>query len=203
MALPDWTHLPAGLRLPPAAGRLLVATPLLTDPHFGRTVVYLLEHDGGGTVGVVLNRPSHTPVGQVLPEWHDAASGPAVVFAGGPVQPDGALCLGQLDEQGAQLSTDVDEPGPEGVDGVQTIDLDGDVTVIAPHARRLRVFAGHAGWSPGQLDGELDEGAWWVVDGSADDLFSEQPRPLWRDVLRRQAPPLSLLSSYPEDASRN
>src|SRR5436190_579659 len=80
-----------------AAGRLLVATPLLTDPHFGRTVGYLLGHDGGGTVGVVLNRPGHTPVGQVLPAWHDAVSGPAVVFGGGPVQPDGALCLGQLE----------------------------------------------------------------------------------------------------------
>ncbi len=83
-------------RLEPAGGRLLVATPLLGDPHFARTVVYLLEHDGGGTVGVVVNRPSHTPVGHVLPDWQDAMSGPAVVFGGGPVQPDGALCLGQL-----------------------------------------------------------------------------------------------------------
>src|SRR3954452_7694325 len=83
-----------------AAGRLLVATPLLGDPNFNRTVVYLLEHDGGGTVGVILNRPSHTPVGQVLPSWEDAVSGPAVVFNGGPVQPDGALCLGQAAANG-------------------------------------------------------------------------------------------------------
>src|SRR5881275_2103715 len=100
-------------RMDAASGRLLVATPLLGDPHFARTVVYLLEHDGGGTVGVVVNRPSHTPVGHVLPDWQDAVSGPAVVFGGGPVQPDGALCLGQL------------EPGAEGirevVDGVSTV----------------------------------------------------------------------------------
>jgi putative transcriptional regulator len=192
----DW----AAVRvLEPAAGQLLVATPLLTDPHFHRTVVYLLEHDGGGTVGVVLNRPSRTPVGQVLPAWHDAVSGPAVVFGGGPVQPDGALCLGRL--EGA------DEPdvgGPrEVVDGVSTVDLDGDVTVIAPLVRSLRVFAGHAGWSPGQLDAELDEGAWWVLPGSPDDLFSEDPEPLWSRVLRRQPPPLSLLSTFPPDASLN
>ena len=172
-----------------------MATPLLGDPHFARTVVYLLEHDGGGTVGVVLNRPSHTPVGQVLPDWHDAVSGPAVVFGGGPVQPDGALCLGQL------------APGTAGirevVDGVSTVDLDGDVTVIAPSARRLRVFAGHAGWAPGQLADELGEGAWWVVPGSPDDLFSEHPRPMWRTVLRRQPPPLNLLSTYPQDVAHN
>ncbi|MBE7187451.1 MAG: YqgE/AlgH family protein [Jatrophihabitans endophyticus] len=184
--------------LPPAAGRLLVATPLLGDPHFRRTVVYLLEHDGGGTVGVVLNRPSHTPVGQVLPDWHDAVSGPAVVFGGGPVQPDGALCLGLLD---GRVS---DEVGAKDiVDGVATVDLDGDVAVITPMARRLRVFAGHAGWSSGQLEHELAEGAWWVLAGSPDDLFSEGPRTMWRDVLRRQAAPLSLLSSYPEDATVN
>ena len=196
MATADWA---AVQRLEPAAGRLLVATPLLTDPHFGRTVIYLLEHDGGGTVGVVLNRPSHTPVGQVLPDWHDAVSGPAVVFGGGPVQPDGALCLGQLDGDGAP-----EPPGrQEVVDGVSTVDLDGDVTVIAPLARSLRVFAGHAGWSPGQLDGELAEGAWWVLPGGPEDLFSEEPRTMWARVLRRQAPPLSLISTYPPDASVN
>jgi putative transcriptional regulator len=181
--------------LEPAAGRLLVATPLLGDPHFARTVIYLLEHDGGGTVGVVLNRPSHTPVGQVLPDWHDAVSGPAVVFGGGPVQPDGALCLGQLQPGSAGIR--------EVVDGVSTVDLDGDVAVIAPNARRLRVFAGHAGWAPAQLDDELAEGAWWVLPGSPDDLFSEDPRSMWRDVLRRQPPPLSLISAYPPDPSLN
>jgi putative transcriptional regulator len=181
--------------LEPAAGRLLVATPLLGDPNFSRTVVYLLEHDGGGTVGVILNRPSHTPVGQVLPDWHDAVSGPAVVFGGGPVQPDGALCLGQL-ESGT--------PGiREVVDGVSTVDLDGDVAVIAPIARRLRVFAGHAGWSSGQLEAERAEGAWWVLRGGPEDLFSEDPRTMWRTVLRRQPPPLSLVSTFPADPSLN
>ena len=192
MAAADWSS----VRGPePAAGRLLVATPLLGDPHFARTVVYLLEHDGGGTVGVVLNRPSHTPVGQVLPDWHDAVSGPAVVFGGGPVQPDGALCLGELDSDTTGIR--------EVVDGVATIDLDGDVAVIAAIARRLRVFAGHAGWSPGQLAGELAEGAWWVVPGSPADLFTEDPRAMWSRVLSRQPMPLRLLSTFPPDPSLN
>jgi putative transcriptional regulator len=196
MSLPEWG---AVRRLEPAAGRLLVATPLLGDPHFSRTVVYLLEHDGGGTVGVVLNRPSHTPVGQVLPDWHEAVSGPAVVFGGGPVQPDGALCLGQLDVEASYVT-----PGMrEVVDGVSTVDLDGDVAVIAPIARRLRVFAGHAGWAPDQLEAEIAEEAWWVLPGTPADLFSDQPRDMWRVVLRRQPPPLSLMSSYPSDPALN
>lgn len=192
VASADWASVRG---LPPAAGRLLVATPLLGDPHFARTVVYLLEHDGGGTVGVVLNRPSHTPVGQVLPDWHEAVSGPAVVFGGGPVQPDGALCLGQLEADAAGMR--------EVVDGISTVDLDGDVAVIAPIARRLRVFAGHAGWAPGQLDAELAEGAWWVFAGGPEDLFSEEPRAMWRTVLRRQPQPLALLSTYPPDPALN
>ena len=177
---------------------MLVATPLLDDPHFSRTVVYLLEHDGGGTVGVVLNRPSHTPVGQVLPDWHDAVSGPAVVFGGGPVQPDGALCLGQLrDNTAEQMSKEV-------VDGISTIDLDGDVTVIAPRARRLRVFAGHAGWAEGQLADELAQGAWWVFEGSPADLFSAEPRVMWRPGARSPTRAVVLrLATYPEDASLN
>lgn len=196
VATSNWAAL-GGLE--PAGGRLLVATPLLGDPNFSRAVVYLLEYDdGGGTVGVVLNRPSHTPVGQVLPGWHDAVSGPAVVFGGGPVQPDGALCLGELDAAGEQ------EAGVRPVvDGVGTVDLDGDVALITASTSRLRVFAGHAGWSAGQLEGELAEGAWWVVPGGPADLFTDEPRSMWRQVLRRQPPPLSLVSTYPPDPLAN
>jgi len=181
--------------LEPAGGRLLVATPLLSDPHFFRTVVYVLEHDGGGTVGVIVNRPSHTPVGQVLPDWQDVVSGPSVVFGGGPVQPDGALCLGLLNSDGPW--------GKRVVDGVGTVDLDGDVLAIAEVANRLRVFAGHAGWSPGQLEDEMAEGAWWAVPGGPGDLFSEDPRTMWSRVLRRQPPPLNLVSTYPPDPLLN
>jgi putative transcriptional regulator len=77
------------------------------------------------------------------------------------------------------------------------------VAVIAPNARRLRVFAGHPGWSPGQLEGELDEGAWWVFRGGPDDLFSDDPRTMWRQVLRRQPSPVNLLSTYPADPTLN
>ncbi|MEP6598595.1 MAG: YqgE/AlgH family protein [Actinomycetota bacterium] len=188
--LPPWV----GLR--PAAGRLLVSAPLLTGPAFFRTVVYLLEHrddddTAGGTVGVILNRPSRTPVGQVLPDWQDVMSAPSVVFSGGPVLPDGALCLGHALSEATGLRFVCD--------GVATVDLDAEVALIQGVTDQLRVFAGHSGWSPGQLADELAAGAWYVVDGSTRDVFSDDPAPLWQRVLRRQPPPLSLLSTYPVD----
>jgi putative transcriptional regulator len=193
-----------------------VAAPSLTEATFAHTVLYVLEHDDSGTAAVILNRPSRTPVGQVLPDWHDAVSGPSVVFSGGPVQPDGALCLGLLSDVGRQQLAVVDgdsieDLGSTGgklavrpvVDAICTVDLDGAVDPVTAATAGLRVFAGHAGWSPGQLDDELAAGAWFVLAGRSLDVFADPPERLRRDVLRRQASPLNLLSTYPRDVSLN
>ena len=88
-------------------------------------------------------------------------------------------------------------------DGLATVDLDADVGLITGLTTQLRIFAGHAGWSAGQLDDELVQGAWFVVPGSAADVFSDEPRTLWSRVLRRQPPPLSLVATYPPDPALN
>jgi putative transcriptional regulator len=194
---------------PPARGRLLLATPVLTEATFHRTVIYLLEHDGDGTAGVILNRPSRTPVGHVLPDWADVVARPPLVFGGGPVIPDGALCLGELTSQviDAAGSDRVDQPDKPGiravVDALGTVDLDADVAMITTMTNRLRVFAGHAGWAGGQLEDELAQGAWYVVDSVPDDVFTPTPGSLWRRVLRRQPPPLNLMSTYPSELGLN
>lgn len=185
--------------LTPGAGRLLVASTTLNEPTFARSVVYLLEHDGGGTVGVVLNRPSHTPVGQVLPDWQDVVTEPAVIFGGGPVMPDGALCLAQLKRRHSD-----EGPGVRRVAGsLATVDLDGDVDAIHESTTRLRVFAGHSGWAPGQLSEEMESGSWYVIDGMLDDAFTADPSTLWRRVLRRQPMPLRAISTYPRELGLN
>jgi putative transcriptional regulator len=190
--------------LPPAAGRLLVATPVLSDPSFARTVLYLLEHDSSGSAAVILNRPSHTPVGQVLPEWESVVAEPQVVFAGGPVQPDGALCLGSLNARGHQADEAGDNFAVRSIiDGICTVDLDSEVEPIIAITSALRIFAGHAGWAPGQLDGEMAEGAWLVLPASAGDIFGGDPERLRRDVLKRQPVPLKLLATYPRDPVLN
>ena len=175
-------------------GALLVATPLLTDPHFERTVILMLEHTEEGALGLVLNRPSELPAVSALPEWADRAADPEVVFGGGPVQPGAAFVLSE-------------RPDTRRVDGfaavfeqVGVVDLGG----VVPHdLGRTRVFSGYAGWSPGQLEGELAEDAWWVVDADPEDVFFAVPDDLWRTVLRRQTDRLSWFADYPDDPANN
>ena len=187
-----------GWQLPPAAHRLLIAAPSLTDPEFFRTVVFLIEHDDTGSVGVVINRPSHTPVGHILPDWQDVMSEPAVIFNGGPVQRDGALGLGRL-----ASSTDAGTGLRAVSGGLALVDLDAPAAEVSQNAQSLRVFAGHSGWEVDQLDDEIERGGWFVVAGGLDDVFSPRPGMLWRSVLRRQPLPLALLSTYPVDVGLN
>jgi putative transcriptional regulator len=184
-----------------APGRLLVATPLLTEAPFARTVVLLLQAGGDdGALGVVLNRPSGTDLEQLLPGWDVAAPEPPVVFEGGPVQPQAAICL-------AEMRPGVTEhPGLAPLPVVQpwaTVDLDLPPDAVVPAVARLRVYAGYAGWATGQLEGEVEEGAWWVVDPLPDEAFPVRPDQLWRRVLRRHGPPLAFAATLPEDPTHN
>lgn len=89
------------------------------------------------------------------------------------------------------------------LDDLGTIDLADDPLELGVSLQALRVFAGYAGWAPGQLENELAEGAWFVVDLEAGDPFSASPERLWRDILRRQRGRLALFSNYPEDTTVN
>ena len=183
----------------PAAGRLLVATPVIDEPTFARTVVLLLDHDDEGSLGVVLNRPSDVPVASVLPTWQAHVTGLPTVFQGGPVSLDSALALA------ACPRPEPDEPaGFRRVAGVLgLVDLDAPPEAVSEGLSALRIFAGYAGWAPGQLDGELDEGAWFVCDARASDAFTDDAEGLWRSVLRRQPAPMSFVHTYPADPSDN
>jgi putative transcriptional regulator len=198
LVISEHPELPPVPRLPPGPHRLLIATPALADPEFFRTVVFLIEHDETGTVGVIINRPSHAPVGQILPDWQEVMSEPAVVFNGGPVQRDGALGLGRLGG-----ATDAGNGLRAVSGGLALVDLDANPDEVAVGAASLRVYAGHAGWGVGQVEAEIEEGSWFVVTGGLDDVFSERPGTLWRSVLRRHPAPLSLLSTFPVDVGLN
>lgn len=184
------------------AGRLVVARPELGDPNFYRTVVLLLQHDDeDGSLGVVLNRPSGTDLAEVLPTWAPMCPSPSVVYVGGPVQPEAAICLGRAapgttaTEAYAPLSLP-DGPDPQ----LGTVDLDADPV---PGLRQVRVYSGYSGWSPGQLEEEVEEGAWWVLDSLPGDAFVDHPGGLWSLVLRRQGLPLALMASATEDPRLN
>ena len=177
-------------------GRLLVASPTLRDPNFDRTVILLIEHGEEGALGVVLNRPSELDVEEVLARWADRAEPPPVMFLGGPVQPNAVICLARTDAEVEGLLS------PTAIDGISLVDLDGDPLDGGPDLT-IRCFAGYAGWDGGQLEGELDEDAWFVVDTEVDDPFTTDPHRLWRDVLARQPDDLSRYALYPADPSLN
>ncbi len=187
-------------------GRLLVAEPTLADPNFHRTVVYLIEHSPeDGALGIVLNRPGHVPVGEIVPDWAPYVSAPDQVFVGGPVNPEGALCLARRSSAGPGPDDDVDPPPVFRpiTTSIGAIDLHRDPTDAPDGISALRVFAGYAGWSPGQLEGELDLGGWYVVGATDDDVFTDHPDRLWRDVLRRQRGEVRAAAFHPEDPSVN
>jgi len=185
------------------AGRLLVATPLLGDPNFRRSVVLVVEDEPGeGTLGVVLNRPTETPVRQVLESWTDLVTGPSVVFRGGPVSPNSAL--------GLAIVPGEDEPvGWRALDGIALrsrlglVDLDAPPQLLEGGIASLRVFAGYAGWGPGQVQAEIEEGAWYVLPAEPADAFAAEPERLWQVVLRRAGGTLALVATYPDDPSLN
>jgi putative transcriptional regulator len=179
-------------------GKLLVATPSLRDPTFHRTVVLLLDHGADGGLGVVLNRPLEVDVEAVLPPWQPWTTEPGVLFQGGPVALDSALALAGVPGDG---------PEPAGVrrlkGSIGLVDLDSEPEDVVSGLSGLRVFAGYAGWGGGQLEREVAEGSWYVVESEARDAFVGHPERLWREVLRRQPGDLALVATFPEDPDLN
>jgi putative transcriptional regulator len=182
-----------------------VASPALADPNFDRAVVLLLDHDEEGTLGVVLNRPTPVGVGDVLEPWATLAGAPPVVFQGGPVSLDSALALAVV--PGEARSRDAEDGEPLGwrrVHGaIGLVDLEAPPELLAAELGSLRIFAGYAGWGPGQLEDELVEGAWYVVESEPGDVSAPDPEQLWRSVLRRQRSELAMVATYPDDPSLN
>lgn len=182
----------------PTRGRLLVAGPPLEDPNFRRTVVFMIEHNDDGALGVVLNRPSPIDIADALPQWVGLAAAPPAVFIGGPVEQGAVLGLGRL----------VDDAAPEGLTpvhaGIGVLDLEADPARLLGDVGGVRLFTGYAGWGPGQLEAELAMGGWFVVDAEPSDVTTTAPDDLWRAVLRRQPDEdLALLALFPDDLSAN
>jgi putative transcriptional regulator len=175
-------------------GQLLIAAPALVDPNFRRTVVLVGEHTEDGALGLVLNRPSETTVLEALPELTALVDGPGHVYVGGPVQPSAIVVLADFEEPERAGSLVLDTVGflPAEIEPLEIGEL-----------RQARVFAGYAGWGPGQLDGELEEESWILEPALPEDVFTPEPDDLWSDVLRRKGGPYGVLALMPPDPSMN
>ncbi|KGN34820.1 hypothetical protein N802_01870 [Knoellia sinensis KCTC 19936] len=179
-------------------GRLLVSTPKLDDGIFHRSVILMLQHDESGAQGVVLNKPLGADVDSVLPGWGEHISTPQTLFQGGPVQLDSALGLITVP------GDDDPPPGSQRLFGaVAIVDLDTPPLLVMPEAGGLRIFAGYAGWSSGQLEDEVRRGSWFVVDSFPEDLLTGDPDRLWEQVLLRQRDELAFVAYYPVDPELN
>jgi putative transcriptional regulator len=174
-------------------GSLLVANGSLMDPNFRRTVIVITDHGEQGAVGLVLNRPAPVTVAEATPSLAPLVEPGTPIFVGGPMQPEAALVLADF----------------------ESFDLDGRIVIgsiglLASYSgegeaaiKRARVFAGYAGWGPGQLEAETEEDSWIIEDAYPQDIFTDEPTKLWSSVLARKGGSYRLLSLMPEDPSNN
>jgi putative transcriptional regulator len=177
-------------------GKLILASPILRDPNFARTVVLIAEHTDEGAMGLVLNRPATSTVGEAVPDLSWLAGDAEPVYVGGPVAETAVIVLAEFERPelaGALVEGDLGFIGSEADDPEQLGDA----------IRRARVFAGHAGWGPGQLEDELAEEAWIVEPPRRDEIFTADPADLWAAILRRKGQRYALLATMPPDPSLN
>ena len=174
-------------------GQLLIAGPTLLDPNFFRTVVLVVEHSDDGALGLVLNRRSETTVAEAVPQLEDLVDPTDELFIGGPVQPSTVIVLAQFEDPDDAALISFDDVG------VLRAAVDEPVAGV----RNGRAFIGHAGWGPGQLDGELERGDWILEPARLEDAFTVEPQGLWARVLTRKGGSYALVARMPADPSMN
>jgi putative transcriptional regulator len=175
-------------------GKLLIAGGGLYDDSFRQTVVLIGAHGDEGAAGVILNRPLDVPVRAGVPSLAELTGADAPLFEGGPVEPAEAVLLAAVADPGI-----LEVPIFDSV-GFLTGDVPADAGATIRHAR---VFLGHAGWGPGQLEAELRAKAWIVEPATEDDVFTADPRSLWRRILQRKGPRFANLARVPYDPRTN
>ena len=183
--------------LRPTTGVALIAHPWLSDANFQRTVIFLCEHqDDKGSFGLVLTRPMDREVGDFIEVLGKSSLD---LFYGGPVQPDTLHFLhkhGELIDSAIKVQENMYWGG--NFDLIQALILAGEAS-----SKTTRFFAGYAGWGPGQLESEIDEGSWILTTAPTEVILETSPDLLWRTLLRRMGGPYALLSNFPTDPRNN
>ena len=173
-----------------APGSLLVATPDMKDPHFSRAVILLIAystHDGA--MGLILNHPltvDQMDDNSPIASWMESSQSPSTIFLGGPVEPNGYICM---------------TPDSSTLSGLRSVDIESisPVHLDGPH----RVFRGYSGWGVGQLEDEVTFNSWFIVTSQSSDVLTISPDTLWNDVLQRQDGPLKKLGLFPVNPEVN
>lgn len=178
-------------------GKLLIAEPFLNDTNFARTVIYLCDHNNEGSVGFVINQPSQYQLGQLL--TNTAADGPQV-FVGGPVQTNTLHMIHRIPNT---------IPGGTTVAGnilwggsfQQLQEMSETMHLI--HRQDVKLFIGYSGWGPGQLEAEIKEGTWFIVDANEQILFEQDPQKVWAEAISLLGARYTYLKNLPTDPQLN
>lgn len=167
-------------RLAPARGMLLVAGEGIADPRFQESVILLVRYDAEGVVGVILNRPTNLSLGEALPGMVAGERRDAPLYYGGPVDPRLLLVLLQSDKpprDSTPVAGRLHLTGlPQIADRLDSSESQGE---------KFMVLLGYAGWSAGQLAGEIARGDWYLVPFDETAVFSERPENLWDELRGR------------------
>ncbi|WP_291558730.1 YqgE/AlgH family protein [Bacteroides sp.] len=182
----------------PSQGRIIIASPLLNDYHFSRTVILMVNHDENGDMGVVLNKDFlyHVSLNDLVKDLEDIPSIP--VYKGGPVGRDTMFFIHDIEE--------IKDSLPLG----NGLFMNGDFNQMLDYIKsgrqyedRVRFYLGYAGWGKGQLQAEMDEDTWIVSELSKSRLFKESYRTLWQNTLNDMGEPYCTWAKYPAIPSMN
>lgn len=174
------------------AGHLLLAHPSLRDPNFRRTVLLMSAHDAAGAVGVVLNRPTGRVLGRVDAAFAGTPLEAVPVYHGGPVETEKLILTAwqvRLQEEDFQLSFGLEPERAE--------------ALLATPGVTVRAFLGYAGWSAGQLEGEMRQSTWFPASVADYNLTAAEGVMLWRMILGSLDPQLKLLADEPDEPGLN
>ncbi|MBX7126958.1 MAG: YqgE/AlgH family protein [Cyclobacteriaceae bacterium] len=183
-------------KLEPAKGRFLISEPYLSDPNFERTIILLCDHDADGSFGFIVNKASEAKVCDVVDELRGFQG---LAYVGGPVQQDTLHYLHRLEDLEDAVPVG---PGIYWGGNFEELKIRIEQDEIAP--ADIRFFLGYSGWSPGQIEEELQQDSWIVSDLVTPELiFEASPDKLWQEVLKRMGGKFSMISNYPVDPRMN
>jgi putative transcriptional regulator len=160
-----------------APGQFLIASRGLLDPNFAKTVVLVVVHNDEGAVGVILNRPTEVRLAEMVEELEGVEERPETVWVGGPVAHWQLVLLFRT-----ELESEEDEPVFEDVYFSASRAV---LEQLLEKNEEFRVYAGYAGWSPGQLEQEIARGGWHVLPGDPEMVFDPEPLSLWKELVTR------------------
>lgn len=180
----------------PEKGKILISEPFLNDPNFKRSIILLSEHGEEGSVGFILNKPTKLRINQVLDDFPDFD---APVYLGGPVQINTLQFIHRLGNM-IEGSTEICD-GLYWGGNFDYLKLLIEANQVTPDD--FRFFIGYSGWTEGQLDDELKINSWIVTSTSVENIFSEEPDKMWREILKGMGRKYSILASFPENPSVN